>query len=136
MSKAVEVLYGVFFDEMKFAKRQQWTVTNYMLLLLGAMLGASVTLKPLTSFEKHAIDFLVLGIVGAAWYFLIDLQCYLKKLRERIQRIEATFDADDKALVQVESYTSPGRRGLPFTIMMIAAITVAGVVVMYVVWRL
>ena len=35
MSKAVEVVYGVLFDEMKFAKRQQWTVTNYMLLLLG-----------------------------------------------------------------------------------------------------
>jgi hypothetical protein len=136
MSKAVEAVYGVLFDEMKFAKRQQWTVTNYMLLLVGAVLGVGAVLKSLTAFEKHALSVLVVFIVGAGWYFLIDLQRYLKELRERIQGIEASFDEADQDLLQVREYKSPGRRGLPFTVMMIAAITVSGIVVVYGVWRL
>jgi len=136
MSKAVEAVYGVLFDEMKFAKRQQWTVTNYMLLLVGAVLGVGAALKSLTAFEKHALSVLVIFIVGAGWYFLIDLQRYLKELRGRIQGIEASFDEVDQDLLQVREYKSPGRPGLPFTVMMIAAITVAGIVVVYGVWRL
>ena len=136
MSKAVEAVYGVLFDEMKFAKRQQWTVTNYTLLLVGAVLGVGVALKSLTAFEKHALSVLVIFIVGAGWYFLIDLQRSLKELRGRIQGIEASFDEVDQDLLQVREYKSPGRPGLPFTVMMIAAITVAGIVVVYGVWRL
>jgi hypothetical protein len=136
MSKAVEAVYGVLFDEMKFAKRQQWTVTNYMLLLVGAVLGVGAALKSLTAFEKHVLSVLVILIVGAGWYFLIDLQRYLKELRGRIQGIEASFDEADQDLLQIREYESPGRRGLPFTVMMIAAITVAGIVVVYGVWRL
>lgn len=136
MTKAVEAVYGVLFDEMKFAKRQQWTVTSYMLLLLGGVLGVGVALKSITLFEKHALSVLVFGVVAAGWYFLIDLQRYLKEIRERIQGIEASFDEVDQDLLQVREYKSPGRRGLPFTIMMIAAVTVAGVVVGYGVWRL
>jgi len=136
MSKAVEAVYGVLFDEMKFAKRQLWTVTNYTLLLVGAVLGVGVALKSLTAFEKHALSVLVIFIVGAGWYFLIDLQRSLKELRGRIQGIEASFDEVDQDLLQVREYKSPGRPGLPFTVMMIAAITVAGIVVVYGVWRL
>lgn len=136
MSKVVEAVYGVLFDEMKFAKRQQWTVANYMLLLVGAVLEVGAALKSLTAFEKHALSVLVVFIVGAGWYFLIDLQRHLKEIRERIQGIEASFDEADQDLLQVREYKSPGRRGLPFTVMMIAAITVAGIVVVYGVWRL
>ena len=137
MSKVVEAVYRVLFEEMKFAKRQQWTVSNYMLLLLAAIFGVGATLKStIASPEKHVLSVLVVFIVGAGWYFLIDLQRYLTELRERIQDIEATFDEVDQDLLQVREYKSPGRRGLPFTAMMIAAITVAGVVVTYGVWRL
>jgi hypothetical protein len=136
MSKAVEAVYGVLFDEMKFAKRQQWTVTNYMLLLLGAILGVAVALKPITSFEKHTLWVLEVFVVGAGAYFLIDLQRYMKDLRERIQSIEASFDEADRILLDIREYKSPGLRSLPFTVMMLAAITVAAVVVGYAVWRL
>ena len=110
-SKPVEILYRVFFDEMKFAKQQQWTVTNYMLLLLGAILGLSITLKTLSAAEKTAASFLVVGIVAAGYFFLIDLQFYLAKLRERIEAIENTFADEEKELLQVQRYLSPFRRG-------------------------
>jgi hypothetical protein len=138
LSEAVKILYGVFFEEMRFAKKQQWTVTNYLLVLLGALLGVGITLKAftITNFEKHALAVLVVCVVAAGWYFLVDLQRYLKKLRVRIQDIEDTFDDDDKKLLRVEKYESPGLRGMPFTVMMITAITIAGLVLLWVVWRL
>jgi len=40
-----------FLDELRFAKQQQWTVTNYTLLLMGAVYGlAKVTGKSPTTF--------------------------------------------------------------------------------------
>jgi hypothetical protein len=46
MSKSAEILYRAFFDELRFAKQQQWTVTNYTLLLMGAAYGlAKLTAK-------------------------------------------------------------------------------------------
>jgi hypothetical protein len=35
MSKPAEILYRAFFDELRGTKQQQWTVTNYALLLMG-----------------------------------------------------------------------------------------------------
>jgi hypothetical protein len=136
ISKAVEAVYGVLFDEMKFARRQQWTVTNYMLLLLGAIFGVGVALKSITPVEKHVLWVLEVFIVGAGAYFLIDLQRYMKDLRERIQSIEASFDEADRILLDVKEYKSPGLRSLPFTVMMLTAIAVAAIVVGYALWRL
>jgi len=136
ISKAVEAVYGVLFDELKFAKRQQWTVTNYMLLLLGALLGVGIALKSITSFERHVLWIIEVFVVGAGAYFLIDLQRYMKELRERIQSIESSFDEADRILLEVKEYKSPGLRGLPFTAMMLTAITVAAIVVGYALWRL
>jgi len=133
-SKPVETLYRVFFDEMKFAKQQQWTVTNYLLLLIAAVLGVTAALKTTNGSEKTFASFLLLGVVIAGWYFLLKLQFYMAKLRERIERIEDTFTVDEKKLLGVEKYASPGSHGLPFTVMMIAAITTAAVVVGYVIW--
>jgi hypothetical protein len=136
MSKAVEAVYGVLFDELKFAKRQQWTVTNYMLLLLGAILGVGVALKSITSFERHVLWIIEVFVVGAGAYFLIGLQRYMKELRERIQSIESSFDEADRILLEVKEYKSPGLGSLPFTAMMLPAITVAAIVVGYALWRL
>lgn len=136
MSKAVEAVYGVLFDELKFAKRQQWTVTNYMLLLLGAILGVGVALKSITSFERHVLWIIEVFVVGAGAYFIIDLQRHMKELRERIQSIESSFDEADRILLEVKAHKLPGLGDLPFTAMMLTAITVAAIVVGYALWRL
>ncbi len=41
MSKPAEMLYRAFLDELRFAKQQQWTITNYALLLMGAAYGVA-----------------------------------------------------------------------------------------------
>lgn len=39
MSKPAEILYGAIFEALRFAKRQQWVITNYVLALMGAVSG-------------------------------------------------------------------------------------------------
>jgi hypothetical protein len=41
MSKPTEILYRALIDELKFAKQQQWTITYYTLLLMGAVFAVA-----------------------------------------------------------------------------------------------
>src|SRR4051794_9136446 len=104
MSKPAEILYRVYHDELRFAKQQQWMVTNYALLLVGAIYGlARVTLSPQTPWLKV----LWIGVVALSWsvhvFILCDLQGYIRRTRENQKRIEATFSPDDRKLAGYES---------------------------------
>lgn len=137
ISKAVETLYRALFDELKFAKQQQWRVTNYLLLVLAAIFGISKALpQPLIVCEKIIGSMLVLAAVAAGFYVLIDLQFYMGRIRVRLEAIEATFSLEDQKLLQVEAYPSPARRGLPFLVILLTALAIAGFLVGYGLWRL
>src|SRR5947209_6047473 len=56
MSKPAEILYRAFSDELRFAKKQQWTITNYVLLLMGAVFGvAKLTSKSPTFYYENVL---------------------------------------------------------------------------------
>jgi len=56
MSKPAEILYRAFLDELRFAKQQQWTITNYVLLLMGAAYGvAKLTAKSTPTFCEKIV---------------------------------------------------------------------------------
>ena len=115
MSKAVEAVYGVLFDEMKFAKRQQWTVANYMLLLVGAVLGVGAALKSLTAFEKHARS----AFTSKRRLVFSHRPPAPPKGNSRAFRASRPPLMRLTRSTQVREHKSPGRRGLPFTVMMI-----------------
>jgi len=133
ISKAVEAAYRVFFEEMRFAKQQQWRVTNYLLVALGAIFGIGHALKDsnLVPWERWGLAVLAGGLVASGYLLHWHLHRYMKKLRLRVQRIEASFSPKDRQLLQVEEYKSPGLRSLPYTLMMISVISIAGLVVGY-----
>jgi len=71
-------------DELRFAKRQQWSITAAALALLGAVFGVAHTMVPLGPSEKAlaAIFALAIGIT-ASWH-LISLQNHLARTRRQI----------------------------------------------------
>jgi hypothetical protein len=81
MSQSVATLYRALFEELKFAKQQQWTTTNYLLLVLAAIFGIGKVIDPLTDCEKIIATLLLLTAVGFSYYVLIDLQLYIAGLR-------------------------------------------------------
>jgi hypothetical protein len=70
MSQAVSAVYQVLFVELRSAKRQQWTIKNYVLLTLAAIYGlASVLKETLTACEKLIATQLAILAVGFCLFF-------------------------------------------------------------------
>jgi hypothetical protein len=114
MSKPAEILYRAFFDELRFAKQQQWTITNYVLLLMGAVFGVvKLTSKSSTCCEKvlwwvpesptfceKVVWWIPVALIwGAGLFMLLHLQVYMHKTRARQRGIEQTFSPEDRKLV-------------------------------------
>jgi hypothetical protein len=75
MSKPAEILYRAFLDELRFAKQQQWTVTNCTLLLMGAAYAlAKLIAKSPTFCERVAWCAVVAVVVVLGLLVLVDLE--------------------------------------------------------------
>jgi hypothetical protein len=104
MSKPAEILYRVLFDDLKFAKQQQWTITNYALVLMGAIfalanLGTGSPPIP----EKIVLSLMVFPVVAVVvGLLLLHLQLRLYNTRERLEKLEKTFSQEDQSIVTYE----------------------------------
>ena len=62
MSQGVATIYRALFEELRFAKQQQWMTTNYLLVVLAAIFGIGKAIEPaiehLTVCEKVIATFL------------------------------------------------------------------------------
>src|SRR5215472_1612209 len=68
MSQGVATKYRALFEELRFAKQQQWMATNYLLLVLAAIFGIGKAIDPLTDCEKGIATFFLLTTVGFGYY--------------------------------------------------------------------
>jgi hypothetical protein len=94
MSKPAEILYRAFLDELRFAKQQQWTVTNYTLLLMGAGYGlAKLVAKSPTFCERVAWCAVVGVVVVLGLLVLVDLEDHLRATRARQTDLEEKFES-------------------------------------------
>jgi hypothetical protein len=140
MSQGVATLYRVLFDELRFAKQQQWMTTNYLVLVLAAIFGIGKAIEPLIVCEKVIGTFLLLIAVGFGYYVLIDLQLYMGRTRLRLGRIEAEeskfFSPEERQVLQFEEYKHPYRRNLPTLIVLMGTAAFGALLVGYAIWRL
>jgi len=99
MSKPGEILYRAFFDELRFAKQQQWTITNYTVLLMGGVFGVAKAISPAT-LGKVTLCGIVALIWGLSLFVLFDLQGYMRNVRQRQRAMEGTFNDEDQRLAR------------------------------------
>jgi hypothetical protein len=130
MSKPAEILYRAIFDELRFAKQQQWVITNYVLLLMGAVFGiAKATSNSPTPCEKVVWCVVVAAIWGIALFRLLNLQVSLHNNRARQKRMEQTFSPEDRRLVQDKPPAEGAEARDPiewFAAVLCAVVTAAG----------
>src|SRR5262245_65608687 len=81
MSQGVATIYRALFEELRFAKQQQWMTTNYLLVVLAAILGIGKAIEPaiehLTVCEKVIATFLLLTAMGFGYYVQLDIQLFI-----------------------------------------------------------
>jgi hypothetical protein len=103
-------------EELRFLKRQQWTVTAAVVALIT---GAYNVVKPLTHYEKSIATILITIGVIAAIYWLHDLQRSLRNTRLVVDR----YDRGAR------------RRGLEVVYGMAGAMIINAIAVCYLFWR-
>ena len=141
MSQAVAMNYQAMFADLKSGKRQQWTMTNYLLLILAGLFGvkhAVATQTQLSNCEKGVATALAF-IAFLMWLYLVILvQCSIVKTRKRIERFESKdnkyFDCDERKILELDSYHSP-YRDWPFLLALIVVSTIGTALLVYFVWR-
>jgi hypothetical protein len=94
MSPHVSTVFKELFDELKSAKRQQWTVTNYGLLILGAIYGVRHQLPVEVTHLQSKLKFLAILAIATAVFgsgFLLRIQSHMARSRCRLDKLHKTY---------------------------------------------
>ena len=80
-----DVIKAALLEELRFAKRQQWTITAAVVALIA---GAYSAVQPLalSDLEKVGATILIVVVVAGGIYWLLDLQRHLYRTRLVIDR--------------------------------------------------
>jgi hypothetical protein len=113
-----DVIKAALLEELRFAKRQQWTITAAVVALIGGAYGVVQRLGP-SDLEKVAATILVIVVAAGGIYWLADLQRHLYCTRLAVDR----WDPD------------PWWRGWDIVSGMAGAMILSAAVVCYLFWR-
>jgi len=92
----IRLAYQSVLEDIRFFKRQQWIVTNYTLLIYGAVIAVS---RVVGSSRNEWLAY-ILGIVGLLSLLLIaKLQCSTNRARDRKNAIRNRILEDLTALL-------------------------------------
>src|SRR5262245_22786608 len=118
MSKQEDKDRAARFEELRFAKRQQWSIATSAVTLLAAIFGIAHVIKEPKLGEKVVATILIAFVTGFACWFLYKLQRHLKKTRKLL-------DPTDQR---------PWVRGVDVAAVLAGTVVVSGLVVVYYVW--
>jgi hypothetical protein len=90
--------YTAAVDNILFLRRQQWLVTNYALLLYGAIFIISAHFFNRTDAARNWLGVLTIGTFFVHWYMLNSFQLAIIRFRGRLRWIyNAYFSSEELA---------------------------------------
>jgi ABC-type branched-subunit amino acid transport system permease subunit len=114
-----DAIKAAIWEELRFVKRQQWTITAAVVALIGGAYTLAGREDRLDDLEKSVAAILITVVVIGAIYWLRDLQRYLHRTR-------LVTDPDDR---------KAEHRGLEIAYGMRGAMILSAVVVCYLLLR-
>ena len=121
LSEQGQTAYKMLRDHVDLMKKQQWTITNYVALIYGAIFAATTK-----DVSRSVIPLFVVATTIACLYgsFLILLiQSDLSTIRKKIDRVDLTiFGYVEYDNLELVTYKHPFWRGFEFTIAMLGII--------------
>ena len=95
-SEYIRLAYQSALEDIRFFKRQQWIVTNYTVLIYGALIAVSRLVK---SARNEWLTYVVGIIAFLSLLLIIQLQCSTQKARNRKNAVKAKLSDDLKNLL-------------------------------------
>lgn len=91
-SEELRLLYQASVTELEFFKRQQWSVTNYALLLYAAIIGVTQLLtENIGQAEKLVLCLVATAVATSGGYILLVLNNSIDVRKARIAMIRKNF---------------------------------------------
>jgi hypothetical protein len=93
-SDEMRLLYQVTVGDLTYFKKQQWSATNYALVLLAGLVAVAQTLRStITSIERLSLVVLAVLIAGGALTVLFKLQRSIRVRQARLDAARSSFSA-------------------------------------------
>lgn len=96
LSAHIAVVYKDAIDNLMFMKKQQWTVTNYLVAIFAGIFAFSRAILNLGIGERVALASLVVLALCYGFYLLIAIQVGMAKFRRRLAWINKTFFSENE----------------------------------------
>jgi hypothetical protein len=138
MSSPVANIHNSIYDAINLSKRQQWTITNYVILVYVAIFGlAKYWGNSTTPIEKAGLSLLAFMAGVYAVVLLILIQKDLGAYRQQLQKIyDRWLCKCERKLLKVEDrYPNPALRGVSFLVALIGVVVIGFGLLTYSLWR-
>ena len=90
MSPHVSTVFKELFEELKFAKQQQWTITNYGVLILAAIYAVRQQL-PEVPHSQSKLKFLAILTAVVGSFLLLLIQSNMARSRRSLDKLHKTY---------------------------------------------
>ncbi|QQE87917.1 hypothetical protein [Azotobacter chroococcum] len=126
----LRLLYQVTCQDLAQFKQQQWQVSNYGLLLYGAIVGIAQLIRPISDKEAIILLFLIVIIIVSCVFCILKLEKSIKARRDRLKNVRGKLSKELESAwaTQNKEPDSPAISNL-----LIAALSVGAGVVLWLV---
>jgi hypothetical protein len=108
MPEHIGAAYRDAVDNIIFLKRQQWLVTNYVLLLYAAIFIISAHYFSRTDVARNWLGIVALVGFFIHWYMMVSFQRAIEKFRSRLYWIYRTyFNAEEQTRLDLSVAPEP-----------------------------
>jgi hypothetical protein len=130
------------YSAIQFAKKQQWAITNYVILVYAAIFALSRwmnnpnTTPQFSTNERWGLSILI----GIAWVYatglLVQIQWDLRGYRKQLEAFHnQTISKEDRARYELKPYEFPFFRGGWFLAALLGVVLIGAGLVIYTLWR-
>ena len=127
----INTLYQESTTQLRFIKRQQWVITNYLLILLGGIFGIIHTFDCLPHWT-------ICAAIGIIWVsaittisLLITMAVHMGEPRRRLAEAYKYLTVDEREKFNLDVRPTSGLRDLPFLAPLLLVCLFGAVIVSY-----
>jgi hypothetical protein len=131
LSAQALIVYKAILDEVGFLKKQQWIITNYVVLIYGAIYAFAKGQPTLSNAQKYLLSYATLIAFLFGVIALSIIQYQLSKAKIRVDEVNRLiFRREEYVNLQMRNDIYPYIRGLEFTISL-ALVLLIGAVILF-----
>lgn len=136
MTPQVANIYKATSENITFSKKQQWTITNYTVLIYAALFGLGRGMQAMTKCESIALTALAVATFICSTWLLIQIQRDMGRYRVRLEKMHGEWlNEYERNVMDIRPYVSPTLRGVWFLVALIGVSAIGAIISTYSLWR-